>query len=755
MHAPREALTYGYAGTAGQAGPLRAEMPPHRKTSGSNSLSPPKKIGVILSTADSRVTEQCVLASHGERLSVLVSRGMAGGLQAVDGCLMRSTQPLMRFGLWAVLVLGLFPGWLSAQEFDVLPPPGEEIPSAPLDFGEGLIGIESTQPEKLAGKDKEPEITVSWSPLQGHPDTAVLAVRVKLQNGANTYDFIPVKGSKPTKIVFQDVDGLSAIDENFVADRAPELIAGPGADPDDPKLREYLHEVTFLKRYKSTTAPPSSMTGKMDIQVCRLGCVLYHPELLVEWSAEPYTGALPAEWSSTNGTTPTAANGGNTGTGSDDSIDVEKSAPLSISYALLLAFIGGVIMNVMPCVLPVIAIKVLSFVQQAGESRSRIFALNLSYSVGVIAVFLGLATLATFAQIGLGELFQFDGFNVLMASVVFAMGLSLLGVFELQLPGSVGGASEHEGLTGAFFTGILATLLATPCIGPFISPVIVWSVTQPTFMIYAIWGTIGSGMAAPYLLIGAFPALINRMPRPGMWMVRFKEFSGFVLMATVIFLINSISPILLIPTLIMLLGIALAAWMIGNLYDHSTPEPQKWKVRLAAALISLPLIGYGVVQHVGAEKMEEHVYSYFRTKPETEHLPWEPFTAARLVELRKSGQPILIDFTADWCLVCKSNEYWALNTKATAEFVKQNKVACLQADYTDESVEIKAWLKRFNAAGVPLTVIFPPGEQAKGIPFDGAFTQSGLLTAMEAAWQKSEATKPAQTTSSGSQSAVQ
>jgi suppressor for copper-sensitivity B len=663
---------------------------------------------------------------------------------------MRSTQPFVRLRLWTaiLLVLGLLPGWLNAQDVQNLPPPGEETPALPdfnLDIGSPADS--SGEPGQFKGRDKDPEITVTWSPLAGSPDTAVIAIHVLLQEGANTYGLEPVeKFKKNTKIVFQEQTGATPVDADFVADHPPKVAPDPNFD--NREMRKYFHEVTFLRRYRIETVPPPTLSGMIDLLVCRSGCTPHKLELVAEWSPEPYAGALPAAWQTSDSATATVSAG-------SSGIEVEKSPPLSIGYALLLAFLGGVIMNVMPCVLPVIAIKVLSFVQQAGESRARIFTLNLTYSVGVIAVFLGLATLATFAQIGLGELFQFDGFNVVMASVVFAMGLSLLGVFEVQLPGSVGAASEHEGLTGAFFTGILATLLATPCIGPFISPVIVWSVTQPTFMIYAVWGTIGLGMAAPYLLIGAFPVLIHRMPRPGMWMVRFKEFSGFVLMATVIFLMNSISPALLIPTLIMLLGMALGLWMVGNLYDHSTPDAHKWKVRVWAALISLPLIGYGVVQHVGPENMEQHVYSHFRAKPETEDLPWQPFTAEKLVELRKSGQPILIDFTADWCLVCKSNEYWALNTKATAEFVKTHNIVCLQADYTDESPEIKAWLKRFNAAGVPLTVIFPPGEKARGIPFDGAFTQSGLLTALEQAWQKSGAPAPAQTTSTEPEAARQ
>jgi len=645
-------------------------------------------------------------------------------------------------GLWMALLLalGLLPGQLIAQDVRDLPAPGEEAPAI-LDFSLELDTPEDVagEPGQFKGRDRDPEVSVTWAPLAGSPGTGVLAIHVQLQDGANTYSLEAVEGfRKPTKIAFPDVAGATPIDAGFTADHPAKIAKDPNFD--NREMRKFFHEVTFLRRYRLEATPPPALAGIIDLLVCRSGCTPHKIELTAEWAPEPYAGAMPVAWKpGAAGTTP-AAPEDESGTDGSAGIEVEKSStPLSFGYALLLAFVGGMIMNIMPCVLPVIAIKVLSFVQQAGESRSRIFALNLTYSIGVIVVFLGLGTLATFARIGLGQLFQYDGFNVVMACVVFAMGLSLLGVFEFQMPGSVGGGSEHEGLPGAFFTGVLATLLATPCIGPFVSGVLVWSVTQPAAVIYLIWGTLGLGMASPYLLIGLFPRLIDRMPRPGMWMVRFKEFSGFVLMATVIFLINSISPGLLIPTLVILLGIALLLWMVGNLYDHSTPAGQKWKVRLAAAVISLPLIGWGIVQHVGVA----NVYALFNLKPETQDLPWQPFTEAKLVELRKSGQPLLIDFTADWCLVCKSNERLALNTQATAAFVKSHNVVCLKADYTDESAEITAWLKRFGAAGVPLTVIFPPGEKAKGIPFDGAFTQSGLLKTMEEAWRKSGAVLPA------------
>ena len=652
---------------------------------------------------------------------------------------MRSDFPskLWGLGIAFLVVLAVLFGPLYAQDAsleELPPPPGEAgAPDAPaIDLEMVDRSSEKAEPGQLKGRDREPELRFIWSPLAGHPDTAVLAVHVKLQDGANTYSLEPVeKFRKNTKITIDDVNSITPIDEQFVADHAPKVAKDPNFPGID--LKKHYEEVTFLRRYRIQGNPPEVIKGKYDMLVCRNVCTPYKDKFEASWTAEPYTGSVPDLWKTEAAEAPPVE--------PVTEIEVVKSgAPLSLGYALVLAFFGGMIMNIMPCVLPVIAIKILSFVQQAGESRSRIFTLNLTYAIGVVTVFLGLATLATFARIGLGQLFQYDGFNVVMASVVFAMGLSLLGVFEFQLPGSGVGANEHEGLTGAFLTGILATLLATPCIGPLVTGVLVWSATQPATVIYLIWGTLGLGMASPYLLIGMFPSLINRMPRPGMWMVRFKEFSGFVLMATVIWLINSISPELLIPTLVILLGIALGSWMIGNLYDHSTPAGQKWKVRLAAAVISLPLIGWGAVQHVGLER----VYAALNMKPPTQDLPWQPFTSAKLVELRKLGQPLLIDFTADWCLVCKANERLALNTAATAEFVKTHNVVCLKADYTDESDEITEWLQRFGAAGVPLTVIFPPGEKSKGIPFDGPFTQSSLLNTMEKAWKETGASSSEQ-----------
>ncbi len=627
------------------------------------------------------------------------------------------------FGLRAFVLLALALGWsvgpCAAQSVDELPDPTE----MPIEDGAGGFHLESLTGEKgpssqFPRKHGEPQVTAVFAPLAGSPETLVLAITVKLKAGAYTYDLQPVQGfQKHTKIKIDQVEGAEASDENFSTDHEAKV----GFDTLQGKvLRKFSDEVVFLQRYQRSPNTTPSARGLIDMLVCDgKTCIPQKIEWVATWDETPYEGRLPGAWG-----------------GAEFDYNLEETeVASSLGYNLLLAFIGGIIMNVMPCVLPVIAIKVLSFVQQAGESRSRIFALNGVYSLGVIAVFIGLATLAAFLKIGMGELFQSDQFNVVMASVVFVMGLSLLGVFEFQMPGVLGsaGGTHREGLLGAFLTGMLATLLATPCIGPFVGPVLAWTINQETSVIYLIWTVMGVGMASPYLLLGAFPSLIGWVPRPGIWMLQFKQFCGFVLMATVLFVLTSISPDMLLPTLVMMLGMALGLWMTGSMYDHSTPTNQKWKVRIAALIVSVPLVGYGAVQHFGLNQIVVVLQKVFGS----EELPWvkAKFSEARMIALRKAGTPMLVDFTADWCTTCKGNELWALNTKKTAAFVKEHNVVCLKADFTDDSPEIKSLLARFGASGVPLTVIFPPGYDNKGTKLDGVFSQSALLNKMEAVFQ--------------------
>jgi len=252
-------------------------------------------------------------------------------------------------------------------------------------------------------------------------------------------------------------------------------------------------------------------------------------------------------------------------------IEVEDDSKDSTSLAVILLFalLAGFLLNFMPCVLPVVGLKVMSFVEQSGESRGRMFLLNLSYSAGLISVMLVLASLAVFAGLGWGEQFSSAGFNITLAAFVFAFALSFLGVWEIPIPGLVGtiassGSAQSEGYIGAFLKGTLSTVLATPCSGPFLGSALTWAVTQSAHLTYLVFAAVGLGMASPYLLIGLFPRLAGFLPKPGNWMVTFKQLMGFVLLATVVYLMSFMSIPSVVPTVLLLLGVGIGCWRLGS-----------------------------------------------------------------------------------------------------------------------------------------------------------------------------------------------
>jgi suppressor for copper-sensitivity B len=229
----------------------------------------------------------------------------------------------------------------------------------------------------------------------------------------------------------------------------------------------------------------------------------------------------------------------------------------SVWTILPLAFLAGFLLNLMPCVLPVVGLNLLSFVQQSSDSRRRVLLLNVAYSAGLMSVMLVLATFAVFAGLGWGEQFSSTAFSVTLAATVFAFGLSFLGIWEVGVPGFVGtaGGSAGEGYGSAFSKGVLSTLLATPCSGPFLGSALAWAIVRPAYQTYAVFACVALGMASPYLVIGLFPRLVRLLPRPGNWMVTFKQMMGFVLLATVVYLLSFIPAPSVVPTVLVLLGV--------------------------------------------------------------------------------------------------------------------------------------------------------------------------------------------------------
>lgn len=405
----------------------------------------------------------------------------------------------------------------------------------------------------------------------------------------------------------------------------------------------------------------------------------------------------------------------------------------SLPYYMFLAFVGGIILNLMPCVLPVIGLKVMSFVEQAGKSRLHALILNIWYALGIVSVFMALGGLAIFFGLGWGGQFGSLAFNVTLASIIFAMALSLLGVWEIPIPGFFGSgkaqdAAAKEGPLGAFLKGVVTTVLATPCTGPFMVPAIAWAVNQEAATTMWVFASLGVGMASPYLVIGVKPSLLRFLPKPGQWMETFKHVTGFILLGTVIFILSYIPPPAIVPTLVLMLAIGIACWLISRTsYAASLVDRlQTWA--LASAIIFLfAVLSYGWLY-------PEFHESFAARDRLASTEAWQPFSLAKLRQLTVAeGRTVLVDFSAEWCLTCKALERTVLHTDAVNAAIAKGDVVTMYGDFTDYSPEIKETIKALGGAGVPTIAIFPGGDPYRPIVFSGFYTQSGLLAAIEQA----------------------
>jgi thiol:disulfide interchange protein len=347
-----------------------------------------------------------------------------------------------------------------------------------------------------------------------------------------------------------------------------------------------------------------------------------------------------------------------------ETTDATSDTPMAV--VLMTAFAAGFILNFMPCVLPVIGLKIMAFVQQAGDRRDRVFMLNVSFCLGLLSVFMVLATLAVFLGLSWGQQFSSATFNIILASVVFVFALSFLGVWEIPIPGFVGGSAAHglaeqEGYVGAFSKGILTTVLATPCSGPMLTPALTWAVSQPPIITYTGFACVGLGMASPYLLIGAFPQLISFLPKPGAWMDTFKHIMGFVLLGTVVFLLTFMPVPYVVPTFAFLVGLWAAFWWIGR-----TPLTESFQTKLRAWLGGaafaglIGLISYAWLLGIMESRFQRAVERQLglRNAPQaavaaapdekSHELPWQPFSLDALGQLTRQRKTVFIDFTADW-----------------------------------------------------------------------------------------------------------
>jgi thiol:disulfide interchange protein len=410
---------------------------------------------------------------------------------------------------------------------------------------------------------------------------------------------------------------------------------------------------------------------------------------------------------------------------------------LGLVWALVLAFAGGVLLNLMPCVLPVLSIKAFSLAQHAQSAAREVRVQGIAYTVGVLASFATIAALllgmrAAGTEIGWGFQLQSPLFVALMTYVLFAVGLNLSGVFSFgeRIAGAAGELSSHAGYSGSFLTGALATLVATPCTAPFMAAALGYAITQPWYRSLAIFEAVGFGMALPYLGIAFSPRLRRFLPKPGSWMVGLKQFLAFPIYGTAVWLTfvlaqesGGLAVTLVLSGLVL---IAFAAWLYEGL-RHSETRWRRWC--LAASALSL--IGAVALAPLANTNQTLH----FAATENNVGIRWLPFSANRIDELQAQGRSIFIDFTADWCITCKINERVALESPAVIEAFARNEVAALRADWTRQDPSITRMLEANGRAGVPLYLFYPKtgprGERPGPIILPQILTAATILREMQ------------------------
>lgn len=564
----------------------------------------------------------------------------------------------------------------------------------------------------LPGLDDGPKTQVSAS-LHSELSAAApgeafrVAVKVVHAAGSHTYGKIlpPEIIGKPTKLIW-------TLPEGWKMEELPWPAVHPFKGLDGTPSEGYEGTVylpaKIIPSANATVGSTSELQVKVDGLVCDdKTCMPFKQEaktsLMLAVAAQAdatQTGIfdnLPALVKTAAKTPPVKAAGG----------EAAAAVPPTFLFIMFSAFVGGLILNIMPCVFPVLGIKVVGVVQQAGEDRKQVVLHGLVYTLGVLVMFWTLGGLVVALGKGWGFQLQSAGFNYALAAFFLIFGLNMAGVFEIGASAVGVGANlqAKHGLGGSFFSGLLATVVATPCSAPFLGTALGFAVKLPAPQAMLLFSLIGLGLASPFLLLSAFPKLVSVLPRPGAWMESFKQGMSFLLFGTVCYMVwvltGMVEGLPMLGLMLSLVLVGLGCWIYGR---WSLPHKPA-RTRLIAVLLALAAIGGGL--WLGWPHIEKQPTGAHGAKFEN-GLLWEPWSEAKVKELITAGKPVYIDFTAKWCLTCQVNKRVYPDAKIQ-ELLKKHGVVTVKADYTNEDEPIKQAFTALGRGAVPVNALYLPG----------------------------------------------
>ena len=417
--------------------------------------------------------------------------------------------------------------------------------------------------------------------------------------------------------------------------------------------------------------------------------------------------------------------------------DASASASAGIIALLFFAFLGGIILNLMPCVLPVLSLKLFSLIKQAGESRGRLLALGGATTAGILCSFWALAAVVAAVKAGGGSAgwgmqFQSAGFIAFMVVILTAFAMSFFGVFEVWLPWGattkMDEAGHKAGFAGAFFTGALLVLLSTPCSAPFLGTAMGFAFAQTTPVLFLFFTAAGLGLALPYMLVSAFPKILKVFPKPGPWMVKLQKVMGILLLLTVawlLWIVNEQAGLTGVGLFAVIVAVSIAGSFVVGKFAPPGVAFGREIATLGGSIVVIAVVWFAAI----APQYENAATEHFNARMQEQITAdgWYRYSPALIEEFAKAKRTVFIDATADWCLTCKTNEAAVLNRDEFRRAMDSLGVALVKADWTRETPEVNALLKSMHKSGVPAYAIYPAGDASKQIVLPELLTTATIV----------------------------